>query len=410
MREFFARLGPGMMLAAVAVGVSHLVFSTQAGASYGLSLIWLVIGISLLKYPAFRFAVDYAGATGKSLVTGYAKLGKIALAWLVVGFFFDMFIATAAVALVTAGLVISIFDLSFAGPQVAIALMVVSALVLLNGQYTRAERIVKTLVIAFSILVVIAMFAALPLIGGEGRDVFAELTPTRTLFVFMIAVAGWMPMPANGAVLISRWVCEKNLASGGDFGSERARSDFRIGYSLSILLAACFVLLGTAVLFDTGRELPATAGQFATDLLSIFTSTIGAWSFPIIAAAALAVMWSTQIALMDVMPRVTDRLLSILVNNPTVESRRYKLFLLIQVVGVALILLFFMRGFSTFVYFSTSVGFLAAPAVAYFNYKAITSEDVPVERRPGPFITTWNWIAVVSMTGFALAFIYMSLF
>jgi Mn2+/Fe2+ NRAMP family transporter len=288
--------------------------------------------------------------------------------------------------------------------------MVVSALVLLNGQYTRAERIVKILVIAFSILVIIAMLMALPLIGSEGRELFAQLTPTRALFVFMIAVAGWMPMPANGSVLISRWVCEKNLASNGKFGSEQARSDFRIGYSLAIFLAACFVLLGTAVLFDTGREIPSTAGQFAAELLSVFTSTIGAWSFPIIAAAALAVMWSTQIALMDVMPRVTDRLLNILTNRPTIEAARYKLFLAVQVVGVTVIVLFFMRGFDTYVYFATSVGFLAAPAVAYYNYKAITSADVPAEHRPGPFITTWNWIAIVTMTGFALAFLYTSLF
>ena len=52
------------MLAAVGVGVSHLVYSTQAGADYGLSLLWLIIAVTLIKYPAFRFAVDYANATG----------------------------------------------------------------------------------------------------------------------------------------------------------------------------------------------------------------------------------------------------------------------------------------------------------------------------------------------------------
>ena len=55
-----------MMLAAVGVGVSHLVYSTQAGADYGLSLLWLIIAVTLIKYPAFRFAVDYANATGRA--------------------------------------------------------------------------------------------------------------------------------------------------------------------------------------------------------------------------------------------------------------------------------------------------------------------------------------------------------
>ena len=113
MQKILARIGPGMMLAAVAVGVSHLVYSTQAGANYGLSLFWVILVISLLKYPAFRLAVDYTNVTGTSLVTAYAKISKIALAWLVVGFFVDMFIATSAVALVAAGLFISVFDLSY---------------------------------------------------------------------------------------------------------------------------------------------------------------------------------------------------------------------------------------------------------------------------------------------------------
>ena len=56
MRQFLAKLGPGLMLAAAAVGVSHLVYATRAGADFGLSLIWLIVLISILKYPAFRFA------------------------------------------------------------------------------------------------------------------------------------------------------------------------------------------------------------------------------------------------------------------------------------------------------------------------------------------------------------------
>jgi len=100
-KNLFARIGPGMMLAAVAVGVSHLVQSTRAGADYGLSLIGLVVVIVVLKYPAFRFAVDYSSATGRSLVTGYANVSKFALGWLAVAFFVDMFIASGAVSLVT---------------------------------------------------------------------------------------------------------------------------------------------------------------------------------------------------------------------------------------------------------------------------------------------------------------------
>ena len=72
MGNALSRIGPGFMLAATAVGVSHLVFSTQAGGRYGLSLALLIVAIIVLKYPAFRFAVDYSSATGRSLISGYA--------------------------------------------------------------------------------------------------------------------------------------------------------------------------------------------------------------------------------------------------------------------------------------------------------------------------------------------------
>ena len=84
------------------------------------------------------------------------SMAQLALAWLLVGFFVDMFIATSAVAMLTSGLIISIVDLSFAPPQVAVALTVVTAVVLANGHYAKAENIVKILVLAFSVLTILA--------------------------------------------------------------------------------------------------------------------------------------------------------------------------------------------------------------------------------------------------------------
>lgn len=409
MSGLLSRFGPAMMMAATAVGVSHLVYSTQAGANYGFSLAWLIVLIVVLKYPAFRFAVDYASATEKSLVTAYSKISKVALAWLAVGFFVDMFIATGAVSMVTAGLIKSVFKIPLSGPQIAVGLMVISAVVLLNGQYSKAERLVKILVLTFSVLAVTATLFSLPLLGSGDRSMFATLTPDRSLAIFVIAMAGWMPMPTNGAILYSKWVCERRKVDGEGFSYARALGDFRIGYGLTLVLALCFVAMGTAVLFDTGRQVPATAAGFATELFGIFTTVIGNWSYPIIAAAGIAVIWSTQIALMDALPRVTDRLVGILSGRPADAPSRFKLFLAVQVVGVSFMLLFLMGNFRSFIYFATSMGFVAGPAIAYYNYRAITSSDVPAEYRPTTVLLAWNWISVIVLTAFAVAFLWNSL-
>lgn len=405
MLNLFARLGPGMMVAAVGVGVSHLVQSTRAGAEYGLSLVLLVIIVVVLKYPAFRFGVAYASATGRSLISGYSKISRLALIWLGLASIVDMFIAPAAVSLVTAGLVISIFGIPYSAPVVAVGLMIVSALVLLNGHYIKAERIIKILVVAFSILTVLAMIFALPLLGSDNRSLFADLDYDRSLLLFVIAVTGWMPMPLNGSIFQSKWICEKRKAVGAEnFNYKQALTDLRIGYGLTLVLAVCFVVMGTAVLFETDRVAPQNAGAFATELLSVFTTVFGNWMYPVISIAALAVMWSTLVALMDGSPRVVDRVMSYTKSQPDETRDRYTIFLGVQMVGVVMIILFLMGSFITFLDFATSMGFAAAPAIAYYNYRAVTSSEIPEEFRPDAKLLAWSWLSIVSLTGFALSY------
>ena len=74
-------LGPGILVACAAIGGSHLVWSTRAGAEFGWSLLWLVLLANLLKFPFFFFGQRYAAATGESLLAGYKRLG-IAYVWI----------------------------------------------------------------------------------------------------------------------------------------------------------------------------------------------------------------------------------------------------------------------------------------------------------------------------------------
>ena len=405
MAKLFARIGPGMMVAAVGVGVSHLVQSTRAGADFGLSLVWLVVLVVVLKYPAFRFAVAYASATGRSLICAYSRISKVALTWLGLASIVDMFIAPAAVALVTAGLIISIFNVPYSAPVVAVGLMIVSALILLNGHYMKAERIIKVLVIAFSVLTVLAMFFALPLLGSDNRSMFADLDYDRSLLLFIIAVTGWMPMPLSGAIFQSKWICEKRKAMGAEnFDYRQALTDLRIGYGLTLVLAVCFVVMGTAVLFETDRVAPQNPGAFATEMLSIFTTVFGRWMYPVISLAALAVMWSTLIALMDGSPRVVDRIASYAGKDHGKAPDRNTMFLAIQIVGTLVYLLFLMCSFVTFLDFATSMGFAAAPAIAYYNYRAVTSAEITGDFRPVAKLTVWSWVSIISLAGFALSY------
>jgi len=72
-RTLRASLGPGLMWAAAAIGVSHLVQSTRAGALGGLSLAGIILLALLVKYPFFDYGPRFAAATEQSLVEDTAR-------------------------------------------------------------------------------------------------------------------------------------------------------------------------------------------------------------------------------------------------------------------------------------------------------------------------------------------------
>ena len=55
--SFFKKLGPGLLFAGAAIGVSHLVQSTRAGADYGLGLVWALVLVNIFKYPFFQYGM-----------------------------------------------------------------------------------------------------------------------------------------------------------------------------------------------------------------------------------------------------------------------------------------------------------------------------------------------------------------
>ena len=103
------KLGPGFLFAGAAIGVSHLVQSTRAGADFGFGLLWALLLINVVKYPFFEYGPRYAAATGESLLTGYKKLGKGVLIAYFLLTFATMFTIQTAVTIVTASIASSLF-------------------------------------------------------------------------------------------------------------------------------------------------------------------------------------------------------------------------------------------------------------------------------------------------------------
>ena len=105
-------LGPGILFASTAIGVSHLVQSTRAGAMYGLGLLWAVVLANVMKYPFFQFGSRYASVTGVSIIDGYKGIGPWALWLYLLITLLSMFFVCAAVTAVTAGFFDNLFGIT----------------------------------------------------------------------------------------------------------------------------------------------------------------------------------------------------------------------------------------------------------------------------------------------------------
>ena len=69
MIKAISKLGPGLLFAGAAIGVSHLVQSTRAGADFGFGLIWALILLWILAPMRLRTGPQIVGSMwGRALL------------------------------------------------------------------------------------------------------------------------------------------------------------------------------------------------------------------------------------------------------------------------------------------------------------------------------------------------------
>ncbi len=406
------KLGPGLLYAAVAVGVSHLVSSTTAGATYGFVMVGFMVLVCLVKYPTFLFGATYAAATGETLVEGYLRMGK----WVVWLFFFmqlfEYTFAISGVSVTTAAILRSVFGLE-TGIALELGLVVSCMLIVALGRYAVLEDITRVLVIVFSIGTVIAAAIAVGGIDTGGASLSADLSFDTPTILFLIAVAGWMPTGTAGSVGLSLWVKAKSIRLKRPVTTSEAAFDFHVGYGTAIFLAISFVALGTFVMYINGVEVETDGALFATQLINLFTSTMGSWIYPVIALAAITVMYSTLLTLVDLLPRSSAAAaieLFPVSEEKTAEtfSKRYLLFIGVELLFVLGVLFLLMDDFGTFIAWVTSMGFVVAPAFSYLNHKVMFSDRVAPEDRPPEWLRWWSIGTITILSVVGVMFVYMN--
>lgn len=307
MRALLKALGPGLLFASMAIGTSHLVLSTKAGAQYGWIMVIPILLANLLKYPFFEFGIRYTTVTEKSLVEGYLNMGKTYLWIYAFVTLISTFTILAALYVVTAGLFINLFQITAWGAgTISLCLFLFISLLLIVGKYRFLETSLKAVI---SILF-IALLITTILVLQKGPVSIAEGFQRPKIFneagiLFLIGLVGWMPTAVEASGWVSLWGMENLKTMKEKPTLKIALQEFNVGYILTAILAVFFLIIGWMTLYGTGTELSGNAVTFADQLVNLFTVHIGNWAYFFIAVAAFATMFSTCMTAHDAISRVS---------------------------------------------------------------------------------------------------------
>jgi Mn2+/Fe2+ NRAMP family transporter len=404
-------LGPGILFASTAIGVSHLVQSTRAGAEFGFALMAFVILANLLKYPFFEYSSRYANVTGTSIIDGYKRLGKPALVLYFMIILASMFFVTAAVGFVTAGFLENLFQIEFLGVWTIVILFGICIGILSVGKYSALDGLIK---IIGSVLVVSTVLAFSIAIWNGPAEINSDFEPPEIWnyagIFFLIALMGWMPMPIDISSWHSLWTLERIKQTNFKPKLKETLLDFNLGYVITAVLGIFFVTLGAYIFFGSSEELPNNNSLFAHKVVTLYTETIGSWSYLIIAASAFSVMFGTIIAVFDGYSRTLRRTIELLFLKNVEKEKPYSktpyiLFIFVLAVGSLIVIFQFENKLKELVDFATIVSFLVAPIIAIFNFKLVSGKYLEKKSQPPTWMKVLSYIGIAFLIGFAIFFI-----
>ena len=403
-KNIYKIFGPGILMATAAIGGSHLVSSTQAGALFGWSLAIFILLINFFKYPFFLANVQYTMATKKSLIEGYASLGN---SWL------WLFTILAVIAAVVNTAAVSMFAASLLGYFIPIQLTInilsfiiifACILILIAGKYTLLNNVSKIIMITLSIATVVAVVMAVTkdVNSALADDFISPSAWTIASLGFIVILTGWMPAPIEISSISSIWL--KNQIKQTNINAKNALLDFNVGFIVTAILAIFFLALGALVLHGSAYEFKDGIA-FSHQLVTMYSTVIGDWSRLLIAFIAFACMFGTSITVIDGYGRAVAEAFSLIRKNRSASNRSVAVWtIFISIIGF-LIIIYFASSMRTMLDFAMILSFTTTPIFAFLNYKLVRSTKLPKELQNGIFLNILSICGLIFLFGFLILFI-----
>jgi Mn2+/Fe2+ NRAMP family transporter len=306
-------LGPTFVLAGAIVGSGELIATTLLGAKVGLIMLWAIIVSCLAKVMVQETIGRYIIVSGKGLhdmldeIPG-PRLGVSWAVWWVILLMVSLLVVMAGIfgaqGLALKGL------LGGGNADIwGVVAGIVGVALLYRGLYADLEKLVVSMVVAFSLITTVLAFVGLqwtpyPVSAAE---IFSGLTfgfPAAGVAV-ALSVFGMTGLSANEIVQYTYWAKGKGYAAwtgpqtaGGWLGRAKGwigvmRWDLGLAAVVYTLVTIAFYVMGAAVL----HRMSITPGGFklVDELANMYTQTLGGWCTALFMFAAFVVLYSTYI-------------------------------------------------------------------------------------------------------------------
>ena len=398
-------LGPGILFASTAIGVSHLVQSTRAGANYGFGLLIFIIIANLFKYPFFEFASRYSNATETSIIQGYKLLGKWVLWSYLIITLISMFFITSAVGAVTAGFLQNLFQTTSMGLWNHFGLFLICGTILTLGRYSSLDSLIKIIGLILLLSTLVAFFLVL-IKGSYSDNLFPEINYVKSDILFIIALMGWMPTAVDLSSWNSLWTLERIKQTNFKPTLKQTIFEFNIGYISSAVLSICFLTLGAYLMYDTNNIFSDSSSIFANQVITLYTESIGSWSYLLISISGFSIMFGTCIAVLDGYARSAKECFRLILKKENM-TLYYNIIVWLIVSGSLAIIFLFGSSIKSLVDLATTISFMIAPFIAFANYKLVSESYIGGKNTPKLWLKSLALCGIVYLIGFGSLFLYV---
>ena len=460
--------GPGMILMMTGIGTSHLVTAPVAGGRFEYALLWCIPIAYVFKYYGFEMAFRFTHATGRSMLDAYATAWRKWPLWYVLITTLLQCAIGQAGRLVAASLVVFYFSSEHLGlsvpiPVYGLLLAVASVVIILVGRYAVLELVTKVFA-GMLVVSTVAVYVAEPAPFSAMGHFFLVQTPAGS-WLTIVAFLGLLPTGIDVSLQASEWGKAKRVGMGrireqlertgsaaafDPFTSKKedltvntstlpAQTleycrrwfaiglwDFRVGHTISFILACVFLLLAAVWLYPSPVEGNAVIGEIA----GIFPQRDAPWMTLVFLIGAFAATFSTAFNYFDGWPRVvgaccrnlfrsTASLRGIARDDLTDEHKRrwyseyniYRLTMFYSLVASVAIVAGVGRPV-WLVLVASALAFFIAPVVFFLNlyycFSVIPKGDKIFY--PSTFASWFSWMSLVVFTGLSAILIMARVF